>query len=198
MLKRTGRYLVLYAVILVALGWLFVHLPTSFLPEEDQGYFINMIQLPPGATRERTLEVLSQVEQFYLKQPEVEHVIGVLGFSFFGRGQNAAIAFVRLKDWDERPGPDSSAPALVKQRQHGAVPHQAGDDLCHQRAADSRTGGGRRFRLPPAGPFRPGAGKAAGGAQHGAGHGRQESRAGRRAAGRPGSRRRNCCSMSTA
>lgn len=113
-LKRTGLYLVLYAGLLGVMGWLFVHLPTSFLPEEDQGYFISVIQLPPGATRERTQEVLSEVEQFYLKQPEVEHVIGVLGFSFFGRGQNAAITFVRLKGWDERPSPDSSASSLVK------------------------------------------------------------------------------------
>ncbi|MBI4809675.1 MAG: efflux RND transporter permease subunit [Nitrosomonadales bacterium] len=112
--KRTGRFLVLYAALLVGMGWLFVQLPSSFLPEEDQGYFINIIQLPPGATRERSQEVLSRVEQFYLKQPEVDHVIGVLGFSFFGRGQNAAISFVRLKDWDERPGPDSSASAMVK------------------------------------------------------------------------------------
>jgi multidrug efflux pump len=112
--KRTGRYLLLYAGLLGILGYLFVALPTSFLPEEDQGYFINLIQLPPGATRERSQEVLANVEQFYLKQPEVEHVIGVLGFSFFGRGQNAAIAFVRLKDWDERPSQNSSAPAIVK------------------------------------------------------------------------------------
>ncbi len=113
-LKRTSLYLVLYAGLLGAMGWLFVHLPGSFLPEEDQGYFISVIQLPPGATRERTQEVLSEVEQFYLKQPEVEHVIGVLGFSFFGRGQNAAITFVRLKGWDERPEPDNSAASLVK------------------------------------------------------------------------------------
>jgi multidrug efflux pump len=113
-LKRSGRYLVLYAGLLAIMGWLFIHLPTSFLPEEDQGYFINVIQLPPGATRERTQEVLTNVEQFYLKQPEVAHVIGVLGFSFFGRGQNAAIAFVRLKGWDQRPNPDSSATSLVK------------------------------------------------------------------------------------
>ena len=111
--KRTGRYMLVYAALLAGMGWLFLHLPSSFLPEEDQGYFINLVQLPAGATRERSQEVLSQVEQFYLKQPEVDHVIGVLGFSFFGRGQNAAITFVRLKDWDERPGKDSSAPALV-------------------------------------------------------------------------------------
>jgi len=112
--KKTGRYLVLYAAILGATAWLFAQLPGSFLPEEDQGYFLNLIQLPPGATSARTLEVLSQVEQYYLKQPEVEHVIGVVGFSFFGRGQNAAIAFVRLKDWDDRPGAQSSAQLLVR------------------------------------------------------------------------------------
>ena len=113
-LRHTGRSLIIYAVILGALGWLFMHLPTSFLPDEDQGYFITVVQLPPGATRERSQEVLNEVEQFYLKQPEVDHVIGVLGFSFFGRGQNAATAFVRLKDWDARPKPESSATALVK------------------------------------------------------------------------------------
>jgi len=113
-LKKTGRYLLLYAAIIAATGWLFLHLPGSFLPEEDQGYFINMVQLPPGASQERTVEVLSQVEQYYLKQPEVAHVIGVVGFSFFGRGQNAALAFVRLKEWDERKRPDQSATALVR------------------------------------------------------------------------------------
>jgi len=114
-LKRTGRYLLVYLVIFIAMGWLFSKLPGSFLPEEDQGYFINIIQLPPGATQERTLEVLTQVEKYYLDQKEVQHAIGVLGFSFFGRGQNAAIVFVRLKEWDERPAPESSSIALVRQ-----------------------------------------------------------------------------------
>ncbi len=113
-IAKTGRYLLVYAVVLLAMGGLFAKLPGSFLPEEDQGYFINVIQLPAGATQERTLEVLSQVEQHFLALPEVEHVVGVAGFSFFGRGQNAAIAFVRLKSWDQRPDPDSSAPALVR------------------------------------------------------------------------------------
>ncbi|MDP1735531.1 MAG: efflux RND transporter permease subunit [Sulfuritalea sp.] len=113
-LGRPGRWLVVYAAILAATGWLFAKLPGSFLPEEDQGYFISVIQLPSGATRERTLEVLQQAEDFYLKQKEVQHVIGVAGFSFFGRGQNAAITFVRLKEWDERPDQDSEAPAVVK------------------------------------------------------------------------------------
>ncbi len=113
-IKKTGRYLVLYAAIIGATGWLFMHLPGSFLPDEDQGYFINMVQLPPGASQERTIEVLKQVEQYYLKQPEVAKVIGVVGFSFFGRGQNAALAFVRLKEWDERKGPEHSSTAMVQ------------------------------------------------------------------------------------
>ena len=113
-LGKPGRWLLVYAVILAATGWLFTKLPGSFLPEEDQGYFISVVQLPPGATRERTLEVLSTVEKFYLEQKEVEHVIGVAGFSFFGRGQNAAITFVRLKGWDERPLPDNSASSVVR------------------------------------------------------------------------------------
>ena len=112
--SRAGRYLVIYAVIVAATGWLFTRLPGSFLPEEDQGYFLNLVQLPPGATRERTLEVLSRIEQYYLKQPEVEHVVGVAGFSFFGRGQNAAIAFVTLKDWGTRPGTEGKSTSLVR------------------------------------------------------------------------------------
>ncbi len=114
MLGRPGRWMVLYAVILAATGWMFSRLPGSFLPEEDQGYFLNLVQLPPGASQERTVEVINQVEQFFLKQPEVEHTIGVVGFSFFGRGQNAGIIFVRLKPWDQRKGPGSSAKELIQ------------------------------------------------------------------------------------
>ncbi len=113
-LGKPGRWLLVYAVILGATGWLFSKLPGSFLPEEDQGYFISVVQLPAGATRERTLEVLATVEKFYMEQKEVEHVIGVAGFSFFGRGQNAAIAFVRLKDWDQRLLPENSATSVVQ------------------------------------------------------------------------------------
>lgn len=113
-IKKTGRYLALYAAIIGAAGWLFINLPGSFLPEEDQGYFISMIQLPPGASQERTVEVLEQVEQYYLSQPEVAKVIGVVGFSFAGSGQNGALTFVRLKEWDERPDANQSATALIR------------------------------------------------------------------------------------
>jgi multidrug efflux pump len=113
-LAKTARFLAIYGVILIAMGWLFSKLPGSFLPEEDQGYFVTVMQLPAGATQERTLRVLSQVEQYYLGLKEVDHVVGVAGFSFFGRGQNAAMAFVRLKGWDERKGPESTAQMLSR------------------------------------------------------------------------------------
>ena len=112
-LRRTGRYMVVYGVIVAVTGWLFMHLPGGFLPEEDQGYFINLVQLPPGSSQERTLEVVKQVEDYYLSQPEVAHAIGVVGFSLFGRGQNAAIVFVRLKEWDDRKGTEHAATTMV-------------------------------------------------------------------------------------
>lgn len=112
--RRLLRSLILYAVIFAAAIWAYLQLPGSFLPEEDQGYIVSAIQLPPAATRERSQEVLESVEQFFLKQPQVDKVVGVLGFSFFGRGQNMALAFVKLKDWDDRPGKENKAQALVK------------------------------------------------------------------------------------
>jgi multidrug efflux pump len=112
--KRPLRMLLLFLAIGGGTALLMLRLPTGFLPDEDQGYIINIVQLPSGATAERTEKVLSQVEQYYLKQPEVAKVIGVLGFSFFGKGQDAAIAFIRLKDWDERTSPDMHALKLVQ------------------------------------------------------------------------------------
>lgn len=114
MLGRPGRWLLVYAAILGAAGWMFAKLPGGFLPEEDQGYFISLVQLPGGATQERTQEVVAQAERFFLAQPEVAHTIGIIGFSFSGRGQNAGLIFVRLKDWDERKGADSGAQALIR------------------------------------------------------------------------------------
>ncbi|AOG22731.1 efflux RND transporter permease subunit [Acidovorax sp. RAC01] len=109
MLKRAARYLIIYAAIVGAVAVVYMRLPTSFLPSEDQGNIIVNVQLPPGATQERTLAVMEQVEGFILKQPEVQSMVGVLGFSFSGQGQNAALAFVTLKDWSERHGLGQSA-----------------------------------------------------------------------------------------
>ncbi|MDM0038790.1 efflux RND transporter permease subunit [Variovorax sp. J22G21] len=113
MLKRAARYLIIYVAIAAAVVVIFRGLPTSFLPQEDQGNIIVNVQLPPGATQERTLSVMEQVEGFILKQPEVQSMVGVLGFSFSGQGQNAGLAFVTLKDWDQRKEPSQSAEALA-------------------------------------------------------------------------------------
>ena len=120
MLAKALRYLVIYAAIIGVVAWGYLRLPTSFLPAEDQGTLIVNVQLPPGATQERTRAVMEQVEAFILKQPEVQSMVGVLGFSFSGQGQNAALAFVTLKDWDERPNPENSAQA-VADRAFGAL-----------------------------------------------------------------------------
>jgi multidrug efflux pump len=112
-LKRASRYLIIYVTLIAVVGVVYVRLPTSFLPNEDQGTILVNVQLPPGATQERTLGVMQQVEAFILKQPEVQSMVGVLGFSFSGQGQNAALAFVTLKDWSERKGEEHSAQALA-------------------------------------------------------------------------------------
>ncbi len=120
MLKRAARYLIVYVAIIGAVVLVFRGLPTSFLPQEDQGNIIVNVQLPPGATQERTLSVMQQVEAYILQQPEVQSMVGVLGFSFSGQGQNAGLAFVTLKDWDQRQAPGQSADALAR-RAFGAL-----------------------------------------------------------------------------
>ena len=112
-LRKAARYLIIYGAILAVVGLVYTRIPTAFLPQEDQGNILVNVQLPPGATQERTLEAMKQVEGFMLKQPEVQSMVGVLGFSFSGQGQNAGIAFVTLKDWDERKDADQSASALA-------------------------------------------------------------------------------------
>ena len=113
-LQRSGRFLLIYAAILVAVGWTFMRLPTSFLPNEDQGIVLANVQLPPGATVNRTGDVMTKVEQFMLNQPEVQDMVSVLGFSFAGSGQNAGLGFVALKNWDQREGTEHTAQSLVK------------------------------------------------------------------------------------
>ncbi|MCG2592252.1 efflux RND transporter permease subunit [Ramlibacter sp. XY19] len=113
LLAKAARYLVIYGAIAGVVVLFYTRLPTSFLPQEDQGYMLVNVQLPPGATLERTRNVMEQVEGWVLKQPEVQSMVGVLGFSFSGPGQNAALAFVTLKDWKERKAEANSAGALA-------------------------------------------------------------------------------------
>jgi multidrug efflux pump len=112
-LRRAARYLVIYAAIIGVLVLVYTRLPTSFLPGEDQGTMLINVQLPPGATLERTRNVMEQVESYILKQPDVQSIVGVLGFSFSGQGQNAGLAFVTLKDWNLRPAASQSAEAIA-------------------------------------------------------------------------------------
>ncbi|NHZ90788.1 efflux RND transporter permease subunit [Massilia sp. CCM 8733] len=115
LIARTGRTLVVYAILALVMAVGFLRLPTSFLPAEDQGILYTLVQLPVGATQERTLKVVEQVEQHYLNDQKdaVESVFSVAGFSFAGNGQNAAMAFVKLKDFDERGNDSLRAPAVV-------------------------------------------------------------------------------------
>lgn len=113
-LGKSGRYLVVYVLIVVLGVFLMLRLPTSFLPDEDQGRIFTITQLPPGATAARSTAVAEQIEDFYRQQPEVKTVVSIIGTNFFGAGQNMVNMFVALKDWSERPGPEHSADALAK------------------------------------------------------------------------------------
>ena len=114
MLKTTARYMVLYGVIIAAVVWMAVRMPTSFLPAEDQGYLLANVQLPPGASTGRTLDVMKQAENYFLKQPGVEGIVSVMGFSFSGNGQNGGLLFVPLKDWKERESPELSSQSIAQ------------------------------------------------------------------------------------
>jgi len=109
------RYLIVYGAIVTAMAFFFLRLPTAFLPDEDQGFIVCQIQLPAGATQERTVQVIRQMEKHFLENETrtVDAIITVAGFSFAGRGQNMGIAFVKLKDWKLRSSADLKAPAVA-------------------------------------------------------------------------------------
>ena len=113
LVKHTSIGLIALLLIAGFVGILYKNMPTAFLPEEDQGYFITLISLPDGATDARTGEVLRNVEDYFSKQEEVEHYFTVAGFSFAGRAQNSGLAFVRLKPWEERSGKEHGAQAVI-------------------------------------------------------------------------------------
>ena len=106
-LRRSGRFAVIYLVIVAVLALLMMRMPSSYLPDEDQGVMFNQVMLPAGATQERTLEVLKKVEQHFLENERdtVRSIFTVAGFSFGGSGQHMGIGFVNLRDWSERRGP---------------------------------------------------------------------------------------------
>ena len=107
---------VVYAVVLGIIVLLFQKLPSSFLPDEDQGVVMTLVQLPPNATLERTDKVVSTMTNYFLENEKehVESVFSVAGFSFTGVGQNAGLAFIKLKDWSERHSPESQIGAIIQ------------------------------------------------------------------------------------
>jgi multidrug efflux pump len=114
-LEKNTRYVIIYALIVAGTGYIFMKLPKAYLPDEDQGILFVMAMLPPGSTQEQTLKVLEKVQKHFLEDQKeaVESCFSVAGFSFAGRGQNAGLAFVKLKDWKYRKRPDLRVNAVA-------------------------------------------------------------------------------------
>jgi multidrug efflux pump len=115
MAKRMVRYFVVFGMLVGLLALLFMRLPTAFLPNEDQGTMFLMINAPAGATAERTLESVKQMEEYMLTQEQenIDHLFTVVGFSFAGSAQNAGMAFAGLADWEKREGDHQSVFAIA-------------------------------------------------------------------------------------
>ncbi|HLT01792.1 MAG TPA: efflux RND transporter permease subunit, partial [Geminicoccaceae bacterium] len=123
-LARGGRFLLIYAALIAIVAFMFGRMPTAFLPDEDQGILLTQVQLPAGATQERTLKVLDKVQDHFLENEKdaVESVFTVAGFSFGGTGQNMGLGFVRLRDWSERPGTEMSAQSVAARAMGAFMP----------------------------------------------------------------------------
>jgi multidrug efflux pump len=113
-LKRGFRFMLIYGLIIAGLVFLFKAIPTGFVPEEDQGTLFVAIDLPSGASPDRTFEVLKQVEAIVAKEPDVENLVSITGFSIFYRYANQAFIFATLKDWKDRPNPDQHVFAILQ------------------------------------------------------------------------------------
>ncbi len=125
LVRRTGRMMLLFAAIVAILVFALRQLPSAFLPEEDQGYFMTSIQLPADATAERTLDVVKRYEEHVAQRPGIASSISVLGFSFAGSGPNAAMAFTTLKDWDQRDGATAGEEVSLAQKAMEHAPEGA-------------------------------------------------------------------------
>ncbi|SDT97603.1 efflux RND transporter permease subunit [Geopseudomonas guangdongensis] len=118
-LKRKAPYLLMYLVIVGVMAWMFTKIPTSFLPEEDQGVLFAQVQTPAGSSAERTYEVVRQMREYLLDEESevVRSVFTVNGFNFAGRGQNSAMAFIGLHPWSARSEPGQSVFDLAQRAQ---------------------------------------------------------------------------------
>jgi multidrug efflux pump len=190
--------MIIYLAIGAAVGWMYCACPPRSCRNEDQGYIIVNVQLPPGATLERTQAVMSRSKATCSSSPRCSQHGQRAGLLVLGPGQNAALAFVTLKDWDERKGPEQSAPGLAGRAMGALIGHPRRLHLPAEPAAHSRTG-----RQPPASTFRL---QDRGGKGHDACWPRatscwawpRKARCCRRAARRPGRRAAAAASTSTA
>ncbi|MDX7987958.1 efflux RND transporter permease subunit [Xenorhabdus sp. 12] len=116
MLRGTGRYLVIYVMLIAGMALMFTRMPSSFLPEEDQGVLLAMVQLPSGSTQEQTQKVLEKVNDYFSTKESdvVKSVFTVNGFGFSGQGQNNGLVFISLKDWEQRKDKKDKVPAIVE------------------------------------------------------------------------------------
>ncbi|QIZ46589.1 efflux RND transporter permease subunit [Dickeya zeae] len=121
LLRRCGSMLLLFAVLTGSLAWILRELPSDFLPEEDQGYFMTSFQLPSDATAARTLDVVNTYEQHIASRPDIESNMSILGFGFSGSGPNAAMAFTTLKDWSERGDTTTRAEIALAQQAMSSI-----------------------------------------------------------------------------
>ncbi len=120
LVRRSGRYMLVYATLVAILGFFYLRLPEAFVPTEDQGYLIIDVQLPPGATHSRTQAVARKLDSYLMPRDSVESQITVMGFSFSGMGPNAALAFPTLKDWSLRDKDESAMAESAGVNQHFA------------------------------------------------------------------------------
>src|SRR5450755_4296795 len=125
-ITRFGRWLLIYAALIVAVGFLFVRLPTSFLPDEDQGIAYIQVQTPAGATQGSTMAALDDVAHYLLhdEAAAVEAAFEINGLNFAGRGQTQGMVFVRFKDWSVRSSADLNAKAVLARTARHFAPYQ--------------------------------------------------------------------------
>src|SRR5664279_6124750 len=121
-LSQKKRYMVVFLVIIVVMGVLFLRMPTAYLPDEDQGILLAQVIMPTGATLEQTGEITAQIEKYFQENEKeaVEMVMTITGVGYSGRAQNNGMVFIRLKDWNLRNRPDLKAKAITK-RAMGAL-----------------------------------------------------------------------------
>ena len=184
-LRRTGRFLVIFALIVAVVVFMFTRMPASFLPTEDQGYLIANVQLPPGATQARTLAVMQQAEGFFLQQPEVDKMVSVLGFSFSGQRPERGARLRDAQALGRAQGRRALGADDRRARLRRALARSRRLHLRARAAGDPRARHRDRLLVPPPGPRRQRPRGAARRAQPAARHGGAEQGPRRRPPRRP-------------